>query len=219
MSNLKLSPRLEVIAGFVRTDKAICDVGTDHALLACRLYEIGARDITASDINDGPLCSAQQTIHRYIGDNSGIKLVKSDGLENIPFAEDVIIAGMGGELIARIVKECCFLSSDTRFILQPMSKAEVLRYELYANGFEILEERTVTDSGRLYTVMYVRYTAEKTIISDAESYMGKVCDKEYLEKQIITLKKAAAACESSCPEKSQKLFSAAAQIEERLKTL
>lgn len=219
MSAVKLSPRLEAIAGFVRTDKAICDVGTDHALLACRLYELGARKIIASDINDGPLHSAEETVMKYIGENSTIELVKSDGLDNIPFAEDIIVAGMGGELIARIVTSCRFLSNDTRFILQPMTKAEILRKELYSNGFEITEETTVQDSGRLYVIMYVRYTGNKKEISLAQAVAGKITDTVYLKKQALSLENAASSCKSSCPERAGLLYSAAEEINRHIKEL
>ncbi|MBR4306202.1 MAG: tRNA (adenine(22)-N(1))-methyltransferase TrmK, partial [Ruminiclostridium sp.] len=62
MMTVKLSPRLLAAAEFVRCDKSVCDVGTDHALLPCYLYQQGARSITASDINDGPLDAARETI-------------------------------------------------------------------------------------------------------------------------------------------------------------
>ena len=50
-----LSPRLAAAAGMVRKGGEICDVGTDHALLPCRLYLDGERKLTAADINEGPL--------------------------------------------------------------------------------------------------------------------------------------------------------------------
>ena len=56
-----LSPRLAAAAGMVRKGGEICDVGTDHALLPCRLYLDGERKLTAADINEGPLLSAKQT--------------------------------------------------------------------------------------------------------------------------------------------------------------
>ena len=215
MTAPKLSPRLAAVKSFVRRDKIICDVGTDHALLPCSLYLDGAREIIASDINDGPLLSAKETVRRYIGNETAITLVKSDGLDNIPFAEEIIVAGMGGELIARIVCGCGFLSADTHFILQPMTKAEILRTELYANGFDITEECAVKDSGRLYAVMSVNYSGVKKEISPAFSYTGLITDKEYLQKQADALFAAANACKSSCSEKAERLFSVAQQIKQK----
>lgn len=210
---VKLSPRLLAAAEFVRRDKSVCDVGTDHALLPCYLYQQGARDITASDINDGPLEAARETIERYIGENCPIKLVKSDGLDNIPYADDVIIAGMGGELIARIVTECRFLNKDVSFILQPMTKAETLRRELYKNGFRIDAEKTAKEGDKLYVIMKASYTGDCTCVSDAFSYAGLCRDREYLEKQKGSLLKAAESCKNSAPEKSAMLFETVREIE------
>ncbi len=197
----------------MRKDKSVCDVGTDHALLPCYLYNIGIKDITASDINDGPLDAAKETIRKYIGDDCRIKLVKSDGLSNISYADDVIIAGMGGELIARIVKECKFLNPDISFILQPMTKAEALRRELYKNGFQIEAEKTAEEGDKLYVIMKVSYTGISKEISDAFSYTGLCKDKKYLSKQRNTLLKAAESCRISAPEKSSLLFDTITEIE------
>lgn len=216
MSNIKLSPRLLAAAEFVRYDRSVCDVGTDHALLPCYLYSKGVKDITASDINDGPLEAAKETIKKYIGEDCPIKLVKSDGLNNISYADDVIIAGMGGELIARIVKECKFLNSDISFILQPMTKAETLRRELYKSGFQIEAEKTAEEGDKLYVIMKASYTGIPKEISDAFSYTGLCKDKKYLEKQKNSLLKAAESCKNSAPEKSQLLYDTITEIEKTI---
>ncbi len=175
---VKLDKRLLTIADMVRLDGMICDVGTDHALLPCYLFGKGAKNIIASDINDGPLNSAMATIKQYRAE-SGVKTIKSDGLRSVPPCDDVIIAGMGGELIARIVTECSFITENTRFILQPMTKAQILRRELYRNGFEIIEERTAESAGKIYTVMLVKFTGVKSEISDDFAFFGKNNDKTY----------------------------------------
>lgn len=212
MREIKLSARLMTCAEYVRRDKAVCDVGTDHALLPCYLYSTGVKSITASDIADGPLLSAKATAQKYFGDNCPIRLVKSDGLRNIEFAEDVIIAGMGGELIADILDGCTFLSDDTRFILQPMTKANILRRRLYKSGFEIISEKAVTDAGKLYTVIYAKHTGVSREISDSFSYTGKNYDTNYRLKQAEILSKAAVGCEKSDSERSKRLKAAAIEI-------
>lgn len=180
--SVKLDPRLLTIAEMVRTDGKICDIGTDHALLPCYLYEQGARDIIAADVNDGPLKAAAATIIHY-GAEKYIRVIKSDGLRSVPPCDDVIVAGMGGELIGRIVSECTFVTDNTRFILQPMTKAHLLRRELYKNGFEIIEERTAQSAGKVYTVMLVKYSGNKADISDEFTFFGKNTDKLY-EKSV-----------------------------------
>ncbi len=186
---IKLDNRLAAIAALVRLDKRICDVGTDHALLPCYLYEQGARNIIASDVNENPLSSARENIARY--GYTDIQLILSDGLKNIPPCDDVIIAGMGGELIAEIIEGCAFITPDTRFILQPMTKAEILRRYLYSAGFGIMLENGAFSAGKAYTVMLVRYTGEKCAIDDSFAYFGKNTDERYIRKVNSQLEKLA----------------------------
>ncbi len=177
---VKLDPRLLTIAQMVRLSGKICDVGTDHALLPCYLFQQGAGNIIASDVNDGPLKSAEATVKLYGAENC-VRVMKSDGLRDVPPCDDVIVAGMGGELIARIVTECAFTNENTHFILQPMTKAEILRRELYRNGFEITVERTAESAGKIYTVMLVVYTGIRQEISDRFAFFGKNDDEIYIE--------------------------------------
>jgi len=151
--------------------------------------------VIASDVRDGPLEAARRTVSETGVDN--IRIVKSDGLAEIDFADDVIICGMGGELIARIIGGCRFLNADTRFILQPMTRAEFLRKWLYQNGFDILEERVAYDSGRGYTVMLAAYTGIQREISTVESLTGKITDRIFLRKIAEKLRKNAEGMEKS----------------------
>lgn len=219
MQELTLSPRLQAAAGMVRKGGEICDVGTDHALLPCRLYLDGERKLTAADINEGPLLSAKQTVMHYIGKEDAVRLVLSDGLDKIDYADDVIIAGMGGELIARIISGCRFLSENTHFILQPMTKAEVLRRELYKNGFYIEKELTAKENDRNYVIMSVYFGGEKCEITDAFAYAGKVTDKEYLTAVCERLNRAGESCATADISKSKRLLDAARETEKIIKTL
>lgn len=184
-----LDARLKTAAGLCRKGAVVADVGTDHALLACYLAMNGAKAVFASDIKDGPLDAARRTVAEY--GVSNVSVVKSDGLRDIPFADDVVICGMGGELIARIVSECAFTNENTRFILQPMTKADILRRELYRNGFEIIEEQTAKSAGRLYVVILAAYNGAKKEIDDVFALAGKVKDTEFLAQQAAKLLKRA----------------------------
>ena len=197
MSEPILSARLAAAAEMVRKGGVICDVGTDHALLPCRLWLDGERKLIAADINEGPLLSARQTISHYIGDENAVRLVLSDGLDKIDYADDVIIAGMGGELIADIAERCRFKSENTRFILQPMTKADVMRKRLYKAGFELLGEKTAEDGGKVYSVMLWKFTGISREIGEIEALCGKNRDRRYLEKVAEKLVKNAKNMEKS----------------------
>lgn len=210
---ISLDSRLKAAADLCRRGVTVCDVGTDHALLACYLAQTGAKSVIASDVRKGPLEAARRTIMQQGVDN--VAAVLSDGLDKIDYADDVVIAGMGGELIARIIAGCRFLSEDTRFILQPMTKADTLRRELCRSGFEIIKERTAKEGVRRYTVMLVKYTGVKSEPDELFCMCGKITDPDMLRSISAKLRKNAAGMDRSdaLPEQAQKLRSLAEQID------
>ncbi len=198
---VKLTSRLSAAASLCRRGGTVCDIGTDHALLACYLAQTGAKRVIASDVREGPLDAARRTIAEQGVTN--VEAVLSDGLDRIDFADDVVICGMGGELIMRIISGCRFLSGDTRFILQPMTKAEVLRRELYRSGFEIMEERAAADGERFYSVMLVRHTGVVAEPDELFCYCGKITDPLMLRHIAGKLEKNAAGMERSPADSSR----------------
>lgn len=185
--------RLLACAEYVSGVGIAVDVGTDHGYLPCYLAESGkCKRVIAADVNTGPLKSAQENIkNAHLTDR--ITTVLSDGLDNISpdGVSDVVIAGMGGELIADIVGRARGFYS-ARFILQPMSKAELLRKWLWDNGFDIVSEKVCFESF-YYTVMLVRFTGSSRPYSDDEIYRGAVLAKTedeigYILKQVERLR-------------------------------
>lgn len=206
-----LDNRLRTAAELCREGRIAADVGCDHAQLACFIAG-KSRFVIASDVRDGPLEAARKTVAEQGVQN--VKVVKSDGLQEIDFADDVVICGMGGELIAEIIGGCRFLNADTRFILQPMTKPGFLRKWLYENGFEIIEERAAEDGGRCYSIMYVRFTGERRVIDELAALTGKMTDSGYLRRIAEKLLKNAAGMSNSenCRERAAELRELAEQI-------
>ena len=100
----------------------------------------------------------------------------SDGLDECdPAAADtVVIAGMGGDTICRILDRAEWTMSDAvSLILQPMTKAEVLRYWLSCNGYCIEKELLVPENGKLFRILLVRFRNQNTFLSDAELFLGQ----------------------------------------------
>ncbi|HOH87118.1 class I SAM-dependent methyltransferase, partial [Ruminococcus sp.] len=121
-----LDNRLKKIAELVSGNGIAVDVGTDHAYLAAELINSGkCSRVIASDVKEGPLDSARNTVDKY-GIQDKVELVLSDGLENVSLdgVSDVVIAGMGGETIADIIGAVKIDSIDKmsiRWVLQPMT--------------------------------------------------------------------------------------------------
>lgn len=174
---ITLDPRLQKCAEYVRPGKRVADIGTDHGYIPIALLQSGKTPFAvASDINEGPLESAKRSAARY-GFEDKMKFVLSDGLHGVESgdADDIVIAGMGGELILRIVTEAPWLcSADKHLVLQPMTTAAQLREGLAALGFEIEREEAVWDGKKIYSVLSVLYTGEKRALSPLETQMGKI---------------------------------------------
>ena len=101
----KLPPRLAAIAALVPDGARLADIGTDHALLPIRLLLDGKiQSAIAADIRPGPLSRAKENACAAMVTN--LSCVLCDGLTGIsPDSVDtVVIAGMGGENIAGILR-------------------------------------------------------------------------------------------------------------------
>lgn len=160
----------------IENGRGLIDVGTDHGFLPAALAAGGySGKLFASDINAMPLSRARETAHAC-GAEDRIVFLLSDGLDACPKDEidTIVMAGMGGELICRILDraEWCLEHSYT-LILQPMTKIEVLRYWLANNGFQLTEERLVEDGGILYQIIKARYS-ENMSLKDAELFTGSL---------------------------------------------
>jgi len=128
----------------------------------------------AADINEGPLCAAKSNGARY-GVGEELRFLLSDGLAGLGpgDADDIVIAGMGGQLILRIVGETPWLrDADKQLVLQPMSCAPYLRAGLWELGFRITEERACVDSGKVYSAFSAAFTGETDDMPFLFPYMG-----------------------------------------------
>ena len=195
MSRLfSLGKRLQKCADMVRTGVAVADIGTDHGYLPIWLLKSGkAVSAVAADIGEGPLTSAKQNAEKY---HTTIKTVLSDGFKNISPEEfdDAVIAGMGGELISRLISSAEYLRDKNKhLVLQPMTAIPELRAFLFENGFVIDREDAVTEDNKIYSVMSVNFVDEKIDFLPEEIYIGKILpnsenSREYAEKVISRIK-------------------------------
>ncbi|MBW7573394.1 SAM-dependent methyltransferase [Caproiciproducens sp. AGMB10547] len=183
----------------VRPNMALADIGTDHAYLPIWLAKQGlvSRAI-AADIRPGPLQSAQQNIRRYRVEEL-VSTRLSNGLEEIfsVEADDIVIAGMGGEMMIQIIENALWLrQKEKRLILQPMTSIPELREYLAKRGFAVLREQAVVEDGHAYSVMQLQYAPEKIIMDSLYPYIGKLDaatedNREYMRKVITQLEKKA----------------------------
>lgn len=162
------------LCGSLVTGGVLCDVGTDHAYLPIELIKTQRISrAVACDINESPLASGRSNAQRA-GVSDRIEFVLSDGLDSVELADvtDIVIAGMGGELIFSILSRHTEKLRDKNLILQPMTRADFLREKLYGDGYKIVREETVSEDGRIYCVMQAKYTGVRVKLSPYVSFAG-----------------------------------------------
>ncbi|MBR0414251.1 MAG: SAM-dependent methyltransferase [Clostridia bacterium] len=180
-----LTPRLQAVADFVQKGSVVADIGTDHAYIPAYLLQSGKiTKAFACDIRNGPLENARQTISN--NRLSGVTFVLSNGLKAMEgeVFDTVIIAGMGGEMIAEILEQSTWCRHEKyHFILQPMTKADVLRHYLYAKGYTISEETFAEEKDKLYSIFSVRFSGQHCQISQAQALLGNATTHPLFEKK------------------------------------
>ena len=170
-----LDARLGTIAAMTPRCRAVADIGCDHGLLIAALLEDGRCDYgIAADINPQPLKKARRELERR-GLTAQSECRLTNGLCGIaPVGVDaVVIAGMGGELIADILSRWDYTENPTvTYLLQPMTRPVHLRQWLYAHRFTLQEERCCRANGKLYSVMRAQYTGCPTEETPTALYYG-----------------------------------------------
>ncbi|ADL33664.1 hypothetical protein bpr_I0922 [Butyrivibrio proteoclasticus B316] len=142
----------------------VADIGCDHGYVSIYLVESGiASRAIAMDVRKGPLSGALNNIHDF-GFSDHIKTRLSDGLKALEpgEADAIIIAGMGGKLMMRILEEGDPVALGVRFgVLQPQSDLDEFRKYLRDKGYVILDEKIVFDDGKYYFPMKVSFVGER----------------------------------------------------------
>lgn len=174
---LKPHGRLSLCAEMAREGSRLADIGTDHGYLPIALCLSGKIvSALACDINPLPLQSAQENIAKY-GLSNKIQTRLSDGLKEVSPDEvdDVVIAGMGGELIRDILCDAPWVADENKnLVLQPMTHHEDVIKWLCENGFEIKRQGAVLDEGKFYTVISAVYTGEQRPCDLYDALVGKL---------------------------------------------
>lgn len=153
------SKRIEFIISNLERTKTLADIGTDHGYVPLLALRRGLCDkAIACDINRDPLDKARlNAILEGMGEELEFRL--GDGLTPLKpnEANEIVIAGMGGNLIRDIlVQGEDKIDNCENIILIPAQNPEVLREYLYKNNFEIIKEDLCEDEGIYYELFKVR---------------------------------------------------------------
>lgn len=159
------------------------DVACDHGYFAEYMLKNNLCErAVVSDISPKCLKKAQELLKNYIAEGK-CDAVCRDGLENISSADQVIIAGIGGEEIVRILKSAYI---PEKFVFQPMKNAESLRGYLINNGCGIVKDDLFFD-GKNYYFVIKGVKRGKENYGKAQLLFGKDSIKNPVLKDLLSI--------------------------------
>ena len=171
MRNLK---RIRAIATLINDkDKTVADIGADHGYLTKVLIEENrAKAVIATDISKNSKKKTANLAKKY-GFLDKIFLKVGDGLKilNKGEAQIVVIAGMGGNEIIKILEENTDKTFD-KFIFQPMQNTINLREYLIKHNYEIIKDFIVKDRKKFYNTIVARFSTNKQNLSKKQIEFG-----------------------------------------------
>ena len=174
---MSLSKRLKLIADLVTPGYVTADIGTDHGFVPIYLLrENIAPRVIAVDVSEGSLRKAEENAvyfhlaegvqEKYIyngrkkkpvfASSELIEFRLSDGLSGIEpgEAESIIIAGMGGMLMTRILNDgIAVVRSAKELILSPHRDLQTVIDFVESAGFDIAVREEFIDKKKNYTVI------------------------------------------------------------------
>ncbi|HWR23934.1 MAG TPA: class I SAM-dependent methyltransferase [Feifaniaceae bacterium] len=155
---IHLRPRLAAAAKLIGFADTLADIGCDHGRLSVSALQSGiAGRVIASDISAASAEKAR-ALASYVGVADRMETRCAAGFSALreKEADALAICGMGGILIAQILKEAAVpLMGAKKAVLQPMRGIGELRAYLYAADYRVEEDVVVRDAGRYYQVFSV----------------------------------------------------------------
>lgn len=149
---MKLDNRMYAILSHVEKCRVVADIGADHGYISASVSERGLADkVIASDISEKSVSKARALVKIEKLNNIEIRVGNGTSVLEDDECDTLIIAGMGGSLIANI------LSNDSRiynrYILSPQRDQEVLRNYMKNNNLTPIFDYKVESLARYYDVI------------------------------------------------------------------
>lgn len=159
---MRISQRLVTIGLFIHENSNVFDVGADHGLLEKYLIENHkVNSIVAVENKRGPYSILKNNLKNY-----DVQCILSDGINDLDEKTDtLVIAGMGGLLIERILKSHIDkLKSIKQIVVDAHRDQEIVRRTIVSLGFKIEKEQLLKESNIYYNIIsFVKGNAEYSL--------------------------------------------------------
>lgn len=164
-----MTERLNKIFDEIPPCGIFADIACDHGYIAQAMIKSGkCRTAYVSDISEKSLGKAVKLLKEYIDEKRVFGFV-SDGFTNLPACDIALIAGVGGALIVKMLKEAKALPE--KMVLQPMRNALDVRKTLIFLGYRIVKDVTVFADGGFYDVIVTE--KGKDVLTKEELEFGR----------------------------------------------
>ena len=151
---IKLSKRLKIIHDMV-PKSVVADIGSDHGKLMIALVQSGViQKGFAVENKEGPFERLRSNLIKYHVDDKVTPLF-SDGIKDITRdVNTIVIAGMGGQTIVKILKDHPEkLVSVQTIIIDAHTAVPLARKEICQMGFAIADEQIVKEDNIFYEII------------------------------------------------------------------
>mgnify|MGYP003292281955 CR=1 FL=1 len=170
----------------VSSGRRLIDVGSDHGYVSLEGLVTGDYDtVVATDIHEHPASKTKELLGVY-GYQGQSTVVCTDGLKGVELmpGDTVIMAGLGGNNMMEIMEEAMKVTSKevlstVVWCLQPQKTIEELRVFLCEKGFEIKDEKALSERNLFYTMLTCVFDGQVRSIDLYEKYYGPVLVKRY----------------------------------------
>ena len=174
----ELPERLKMIVHMVSRAFCVVDVGSDHGLVPLTLIEKKIMDrAIAVEVAEGPFLTVKSAFERSLY-RDRLEARFGDGLTPVfpGEANTVVIAGMGGKMIWKILTTAHaleILKMDLpELILQPMEDSGLIRFFAYLTGYQITDDRWIQDRGLIYNCLKLMPPTTLTGVDFDQAYRG-----------------------------------------------
>lgn len=162
--------RIEKICAYFDKCEVFADVACDHGYFAQYMLKNNlCKKAIISDISNKCLKKAEMLLSTYLATGKCESLC-CDGLTKINNADEVVIAGIGGEEIVKILKDSYI---PKNFIFQPMKNSEVVREYLLKTNNTITIDDIFFDKNKYYFIIKGNNNKSITRYSQSEILYGK----------------------------------------------